>query len=159
MSISFQRLLLLFVMIVSPVWAGDRKAKNMAVTFHIETEAAANPKMFFEQQIGGKRRFFQRSPDFNSSDVVAFGPFLADNQVDFGMVLKLRPIAASRLESLTSANQGKMLLAMFNGKPIDAVIIDQPVKDGHLVIWNGITEAEIKECEKVVPRIGKEKKK
>jgi hypothetical protein len=154
-----QRFLLLFVIILSPAWAGDKKAKNMAVTFHIETEATANPKMFFEQPIAGKRRFFQRSPDFNSGDVVAFGPFMSDNEKDYGMVLKLRPIAASRLESLTTANQGKMLLATFNGRPIDAVIIDQPVKDGHLVIWNGITEAEIKECDKVVPRIGKDKKK
>ena len=159
MTNALLRLWLLLCLTLSPSWAGDKMGKNMAVSFHLETDAATNPKMVFEQEIAGKKRFFSRTPDISTKDIVAFGPFLADNQVDFGMVLKLRPTAAARLESITSANQGKMLLATFNGRRIDAVIIDQTVKDGHLVIWNGITEAEVKECDKVAPRIGQQKKK
>jgi len=159
MTNAFLRLILLLCLLISPAWAGDKKGKNMAVSFHLETEAGGNPKMLMEQDVGGKKRFFQRSPDISTKDVVAFGPFLADNKVDFGMVLQLRPTAAKRLESITSANQGKMLLATFNGRVVDVVIIDKPVKDGFLVIWNGITDAEVKECDKVAPRIGKEKKK
>lgn len=153
------RVTILFCLILSTAWAGDKKGKNMAVSFHMELGVAMNPRLVIEQEIAGKKRFFQRNPDFTTKDVVAFGSFLADNKVDFGIVLKLKPAAAERLESITAANQGKMLLTMFNGRVVDAVIIDQAVKDGHLVIWNGITEAEIKECDKVVPRIGKEKKK
>ncbi len=159
MTNTILRLLPLALLCASPVWAGDKMGKNMAVSFHLETDAATNPKMVFEQDIAGKKRFFSRTPDISTKDVVAFGPFLSDNQVDFGMVLKLRPTAAARLESITSANQGKMLLATFNGRRIDAVMIDQTVKDGHLVIWNGITEAEVKECDKVAPRLSEQKKK
>jgi hypothetical protein len=42
---------------------------------------------------------------------------------------------------------------------VDGVIIDQSVKDGVLVVWNGIQEAEIKEYDKLAPRIGEDKKK
>ena len=125
----------------------------------METEGTANPKMIFEQDVAGKKRFFQKSPDISTKDIVAFSPFLADNKVDFGVVFQLRPSAATRLENLTAANQGRLLLATCNGRVVDVVMIDKTVKDGFLVIWNGIQDAEIKECDKMAPRIGKEKEK
>lgn len=159
MTNSAFRLLLAILLFALPAWGGDKKAKNMAVSFHMETEETGNPKMIFEQNVGGKKRFFQRTPDFSTKDIIAFSPFLADNQTDFGVVFQLRPSAASRLENITAANQGRMLLATCNGRVVDVVEIDKPVKDGFLVIWNGVQDAEIKEYDKLAPRIGKEKKK
>ena len=151
--------ILLLLCLALPAWGGDSKGKNMALSFHLETDNAANPKMAFPQDIAGKKLFFQRAADITTKDVVAMGPFLADNQVDYGVVLKLKKAAAGRLENLTTANQGRHLLAKFNGRVVDVVLIDQPVKDGYIVIWNGITDAEIKECDKHLPRIAKEQKK
>jgi hypothetical protein len=131
----------------------------MAVSFHLETDVNNNPKMIFEQTIGGKKRYFSRSPEFSTKDITAFSPFLSDNQSDYGIVFQLRKSAASRLENITMANQGKMLIAAVNGRVVDGVIIDQSVKDGVLVVWNGIQEAEIKEYDKLAPRIGEDKKK
>jgi hypothetical protein len=153
------RLLTAVFLFAIPAWAGDKKAKNMAVSFHLETEAAVNPKMVFEHPIGGKKHYFQKSPEFHTKDIVAFSPFLADNQIDFGVVFQLRPASASRLESITAANQGRLMLATCNGRVVDVVLIDKPVKDGFLVIWNGVQDAEIKECDKMAPRIGKDKEK
>lgn len=159
MSDTALRLFLAILLFAFPVWGGDKKGNNMVVSFHMETEEVNNPKMVFDKEIAGKKRFFQKSPDFSTKDIVAFSPFLADNQVDFGVVFQLRPAAAARLENLTAANQGRMLLASCNGRIVDVVLIDKAVKDGFLVIWNGIQDAEIKECDKMAPRIGKEKKK
>lgn len=159
MKNAIARLLVALMLLSLPVWGGGKKENNMAVSFHMETEGTNNPKMIFEQDVAGRKRFFQRSPDFSTKDIVAFSPFLADNQVDFGVVFQLRPSAAARLENLTAANQGRLLLATCNGRVVDVVEIDKPIKDGFLVIWNGIQDAEIKECDKVAPRIGKDKKK
>ncbi len=153
------RFLLFSLLLMSPLIAGDKNPGANAVSFHMETDNANNPKMIFERQIGGKLHYFQKSPDFTHKDMVAFSPFLADNQVDFGVVLQLRPRAARRLESLTTAHQGKLLLATCNGRVVDIVRIDQPVSDGFLVIWNGVQDAEIKQWDKVAPRIGQKKKK
>ena len=49
-----------------------------------------------------------------------------------------------------------MLLAMTNGRPVDMVEIDQPVDDGFIVIWKGITEADIRLYDDAVPRIGED---
>jgi hypothetical protein len=159
MNHRLMRIILVLLLSVSPSWAGDKKGKNMAVSFHLETDANNNPKMIFEQMIGGKKRYFSRGPEFTAKDITAFSPFLADNQNDYGIVFQLRGSAANRLENVTMANQGKMLIAAVNGRVVDGVIIDQPVKDGVLVVWNGIQEAEIKEYDKLAPRIGEDKKK
>lgn len=159
MNHALLRLFTAVLLFAMPAWAGDKKGKNMSVSFHLETEAAVNPKMVFEHEIAGKKRYFQKSPEFSTKDIIAFSPFLADNQIDFGVVFQLRASAASRLENITAANQGRMLLATCNGRVVDVVVIDKPVKDGYLVIWNGIQDAEIKECDKMAPRIGKEKDK
>jgi hypothetical protein len=151
--------LIAFLLLLLPASAGGKKDNNMAVTFHMETDNTQNPKMIFEREISGKKRYFSRTADFATKDIVAFSPFLADNKFDYGVVFQLRPAAAGRLENLTTANQGRMLLASVNGRIVDVVIIDKPVKDGLLVVWNGVQEAEIKECDKMAPRIGKEKKK
>lgn len=154
------RFILALLLLTVPAVAGGKKDKNnMAVSFHLETENTQNPKMIFERDVAGKKRFFQKTPDFTAKDIVAFSPFLADNKFDYGVIFQLRGAAAGRLENLTTANQGRMLLATCNGRVVDVVVIDKPVKDGLLVIWNGIQEAEIKECDKMAPRIGKEKQK
>jgi hypothetical protein len=76
----------------------------------------------------------------------------------FGAVFQLRGSATSKLENLSTANLGKHLCAKVNGRIVDAVRIDTTVTDGFLVIWNNIQDAEIKEYDKVAPRIGKKKK-
>ena len=159
MNYRMMRIILVLLLSIVPSWAGDKKGKNMAVSFHLETDVNNNPKMIFEQNIGGKKRSFSRSPEFSTKDITAFSPFLSDNQNDYGIVFQLRKSGASRLENITMANQGKMLIAAVNGRVVDGVIIDQSVKDGVLVVWNGVQEGEIKEYDKLAPRIGEDKKK
>jgi hypothetical protein len=147
------------LLLTSPTaWAGAKKGDNLIVTFHMETDGNSNPKMVFDQVIAGKKVFFSRMADFSSRDVVAFSPFLADDKQTYGAVFQLRGSAKTKLENLSTANKGKLLCAKINGRLVDAVMIDKTIEDGMLVIWNGIMDMEVKEYDKVAPRIGAKKK-
>jgi hypothetical protein len=45
------------------------------------------------------------------------------------------------------------------GRVVDALTIDQPVNDRVIIVWKGLTLDEIRELDKVLPRIGQEKEK
>lgn len=140
------------------VWAGAKKGNNLAVSFHIETDEHSNPKMTFDHLVAGKKMFFSKMADFSSRDIVAFSPFLADDKETYGAVFQLRGSAKTKLENLSTANKGKLLCATVNGRVVDAVYIDKTIDDGMLVIWNGIMDMEVKEYDKLAPRIGAKKK-
>jgi hypothetical protein len=142
---------------ISHLQAGSKKEGNINVSFHMETEAGENPKMIFPSVAGGKSRYFRRIPDASMKDIAAFSPFLADDSVNFGIVFQLRESGKNRVMNVTIANQGRYLAAMVNGQVRDAVMIDKGITDGNLVIWNNVTEAEIKQLDKSLPRIGEVK--
>lgn len=146
--------------LATPAQAGGKAGENAVVSFHIETEHAENPKMVFSIEAGGKTRHFRRTPEISSKDFAAFRPFPSDDVANtYGIVFQLKNTAARRLTNIGNANQGRMLLAMANGRAVDMVMIDVPVDDGFIVIWKGITDAEIRMYEGKLPRIGEDKKK
>lgn len=146
--------------LVAPVIAGGKAGEDPMVSFHIETDHAENPKMVFPIEVGGKTRYFRRLPEIGTRDIAAFRPFPGDDGANtYGIVFQLKNGPSRRLASITNANQGRMLLAMTNGRPVDMVMIDQQVNDGFIVIWKGVTEAEIRLYDKAAPRIGEDAKK
>ena len=90
---------------------------------------------------------------------MAFSPFPSDDQTSYGMIIQLKESSGKRLTAVTTANQGKLLICQAFGRVVDAVIIDEPVNDRVIVIWKGLTLDEIREIDKVMPRIGDNKKK
>jgi hypothetical protein len=159
----FRRLIFATVVVgvlSSPAHAGGKAGEEAMVSFHIETEHAENPKMVFPIEAGGKTRYFRRMPEIAARDLEAFRPFPGDDDANtYGIIFQLKKNAARRLTNITNANQGRMLLAMANGRPVDMVSIDQEVDDGFIVIWKGVSEAEIRLLDKELPRIGEDKKK
>jgi hypothetical protein len=138
-------------------WAGGDK-KMAQISFHIETEGTDNPKMIFSAEIIGKQRFFRRMPEISSKDLVAFTPFPADDQASYGVLFQLKDNARRRLAAITAVNQGKWLLAQAFGRAVDGVLVDEPVDDGAIVIWKGLSLEEIHELDAAMPRIGEKKK-
>lgn len=138
-------------------WAGGDK-KIAQVSFHVETDANDNPKMIIPYELLGKERYFRRMPEISSKDFVAFNPFPSDDQASYGVLFQLKDGSGKRLTAVTTANQGKWLICQAFGRVVDAVIIDQPVNDRAIVIWKGLTLEEIRELDKVLPRIGEKKK-
>ncbi|MDP4625140.1 MAG: hypothetical protein NWT08_08380 [Akkermansiaceae bacterium] len=134
--------------------AGGNKGKSVNISFHIETEGSDNPKMIIPQMIAGKQRFFRRLPEISSKDLAAFTPFPADDQASYGVVFQIKGKAHQRFEAVTTDNRGRWLLCQAFGRAVDAVLIDEPVTDGAIVIWKGITLEEVHELDKAMPRIG-----
>jgi hypothetical protein len=134
--------------------AGGKKASASVVSFHIETQPEDNPKMIFSQPVNGKVRYFRRTPEISGKDIESFGTFAAEDPTTYGVALHLKNGGRMRLAAVTAANPGLYLLAMVNGRVVDFVLIDRQVEDGCLVIWKGVTLAEIKEFDRSFPRIG-----
>ncbi len=139
--------------------AGGKKEDKASATFHMETEATDNPKMMFPQLANGQTRYFRRLPEINSKDIVSYSPFPSEIGEDYGAVFRLKDNAARRLSAVTNFNIGKWMIAQVNGRVVDGVLIDKQIDDGRIVIWKGITLADIDLLDKQFPRIGEEGKK
>jgi hypothetical protein len=135
---------------------GDKKIAQ--ISFHVETENNDNPKMIFPYQLMGKERYFRRMPEISSKDFVSFNPFPAEDQASYGVLIQLKESSGKRLTAVTTADQGKYMVCQAFGRVVDTVMIDQPVNDRVIVIWKGLTLDEIRELDKIMPRIGQEKK-
>lgn len=153
-------LLMLAVLALAPPLFGGGKNENKAsVTFHLETEATDNPKMIFPQGVGNQTRYFRRMPEISIKDIVSFSPFPSDTGESFGIVFRLKGNAVNRLAAVTAANQGRWLISQVNGRAVDGVIIDKQVSDGYIVIWKGVTLADVEILDKKLPRADEANKK
>lgn len=152
-------LMMAILALSSSLFAGGKKEEKITITFHLETEATDNPKMIFRHETNGQARYFYRSPEIFLKDVVSFRPFPSEVGEDYGIIFKLKSNAANRLNAITNLNQGRWMIAQFNGRMVDAVIIDKPISDGFIVIWKGIRLEDTQALDKQLPRIGEEGKK
>lgn len=141
------------------VAGGGKKEQKLSVSFHMETEATDNPKMIFTQLTNGKQRSFSRSPDIATKDLVSFNTFPAQDGEDYGVIFKLKGSATNRFSAITTANQGRWMVSQINGRVVDGILIDKTVNDGFIVIWKGISLADIAMLDEQMPRIGAEGKK
>jgi preprotein translocase subunit SecD len=141
------------------VFGGGKKEEKLSVSFHLETEATDNPKMIFPQLANGKKRFFSRTPEISTKDLLSFTTFPSQDGADYGVVFRLKGSAANRFSAITTANQGRWMVAQINGRVIDGVLIDKTVNDGFIVIWKGVSLADVALLDEQMPRTGAEEKK
>ena len=134
--------------------AAGKRAPDLNVSFHLQAEPG--DRNVFKQLTAGKEVLFLKSPAISTKDIVAFRSFPADDQNSYGVVFQLGKTAANRLRNLSTAHQGKILLAVVNGQVRDAVVIDKPVNDGLVVIWKWISLAEVRSTDQHLPRIGED---
>ncbi|MCP5536087.1 MAG: hypothetical protein H7A51_07595 [Akkermansiaceae bacterium] len=144
---------------VATSWASGKKTPPASISFHMEGSAAEAPKFARKVKTLAGEKYFRKVPEISTKDIVAFSPFPADDNLTYGIVFKLNTQATRRLNTTTTMNQGKLLLALVNGQALGVVRIDKPVNDGILVIWSGINQKEIKLYDRVAPRIGEDTKK
>ena len=153
-------LIMLAIALAPSLFASGKKDTKATLSFHMETEGTDNPKMIFSQLTNGKTRYFRRMPEIMIKDVVSFTPFPSeDGAGDFGMVFLLKDNAARRLAAVTNINQGKWMITQVNGRVVDGVLIDRQVDDGRLVVWKGLTMADVAIFDETLPRIGQENQK
>jgi hypothetical protein len=148
-----------FSFLALPASAGGKKSDKTAISFHLEADANENPKMVAPALVGGRERLFRRVPEIAMREIAAFAPFKANDGVSQGVMLQLKPNGARRLSAITNTNPDRYLLASVNGRNVDATLIDGQINDGILVIWSGVSVLDIEQFDKLLPRIGEEKKK
>ncbi|MFT6180668.1 MAG: hypothetical protein ACJAQT_004058 [Akkermansiaceae bacterium] len=135
---------------------GKRPEKNR-LTFHLEGDVTDGPKMVFDLQMGNKKRFFTKSPLTFTKELTSLKHFITADGT-YGATFTFTKAATSRIAAFTTQNQGKWLVAMLNGRSVDAVYVDSPVRDGRLVIWQGIKQVEIIRFEYAMPLTGETEK-
>jgi hypothetical protein len=151
---------MMIVLAIAPaVYASGKKDNKCSVSFHMQTEAGDDPKMVFTQLTNGKMLYFRRVPEFSLVNMVAFAPFPADIGEDYGIAFKVKGNLIGRLAAISNANQGKWMVSQINGRVVGGVMIDKQIDDGVLVIWKGVTLAEIALLDAALPRIGAKEKK
>ncbi|MEI6676583.1 MAG: hypothetical protein WCO57_15545, partial [Verrucomicrobiota bacterium] len=92
MNLRIAALAALFTFVAAPCGkAGGKADQEIAmVTFHLEAEEGANPKMIFSQLDNGKPRPFMRSPEITLKDMAAFSPFPSGTGDEFGLIFQLK---------------------------------------------------------------------
>ena len=103
--------------------------------------------------MGNKQRFFRKSPVTFTREIVSLKHFITEDGT-YGATFSFNQAAAGRIAAITNQNQDKWLVAMLNGRPVDAVFIDKPIVDGRLVVWRGIKQVEIIRFEYAMPFTG-----
>ena len=153
-------LTMMLVLALAPAgFGGGKKEEKATISFHLEGVETDNPKMIFPQMANGKTRYFQRLPEISTKDISSFSPFPSEVGGDYGLILTLKPGPTTRLAAVTATNSGRWLLAQVNGRVVDGVMIDTEIKDGRLVIWKGVTLADISALDSMLPRTGAPAKK
>jgi preprotein translocase subunit SecD len=140
--------------LIASVLAGGKKEQEMVVSFHLQGSESDGPKISVPQEVAGQQVFFRMSPEISHNDIESFRPFPAEDGATYGVMFKLDRTGAQRLAAVTNANQGALMMARVNGRPLDVVKINDTVRDGLIVIWQGITTREIAMADAMMPRIG-----
>lgn len=158
---NFARILMAaFAMIlILPASAGGKKKNNAIIAFHMETDPGDNHTMIFTQFVAGKERVFRRMPEIGTKDIVTFNPFPSQDGEGFGLVFRVKNSAKHRLAAVTANSTGRWFIARINGRIVDGVIVDQQITDGELIVWKGVSLAEVNELDKRFPRFGAKKPK
>jgi len=131
----------------------DTLAKSPVITFHSQASPDDPRKTMFPFQLEGKPLLFKLVPEISQANVTAFHPFPAETGKGNGMALRLDFRGAGALEMVTRSKQGEYLLAMVNGIPVDYVVIDKPVHDGLITIWQGVPDDVIKVMDQKYTRL------
>lgn len=139
----------------SRVHAAGKKPPPASITFHLQAGQGTHPKMSF--QAPGTDKKFERAPAIGTRDISTFSPFLAEDG-SYGATFHLTPRGAGRIGALSTQAIGKWLLAAANGRPVNVVYIDAPVRDGKLIIWKGLKRDDILRYDLIKPRTGEDKK-
>ncbi len=140
--------------LLSPLLLGFSKKVEFTITFHALASEMDPPKTMFPFDLNGKRVFFKIVPEFSQQNIVSFYSFPAEGGKGNGLTLQLDFRGRETLEMITRTRKDEYLLAIVN-TPVDFVILDQPVLDGIITIWQGVPDSVIKEMEKKYPRFKK----
>lgn len=114
-------------------------SNEFPVVFLIEGSADDSPKMIQKH----KGKIFSKAGVVGTADIKSYTTFQDFKTGSFGAAFFLGPGAKNRYYGLTQTNQGKLVLPIAGGKPCEMFRINQPVSDGVICIYSGLTKEDV----------------
>ena len=150
--------LLLFASMAVALAGADKKAAEISIRLHAEGnpkegETFVTPVMLLNPP---KRTVVRKVPIITERDVDAFYPFTAADGT-IGAYLRLDADGTNKLMQHTVEFRDTLVVAMINGRVAAAMMVNQKVSDGVLLIPSGFAPKEIAQMQVKYPTIGKEK--
>ncbi|NNE93018.1 MAG: hypothetical protein HKN23_15340 [Verrucomicrobiales bacterium] len=135
--------------------SSGKKAQKHVITFHLESDESHYPKFATPVKLGSqaKQYYFEIMPSVTEKDIDWFYPFVSKDGRTFGAAFKLQPSRARHLQGLTQENNGKLIGARVVGAQLSATMIDRPIEDGILVIWDGLGREQLMLFKKYFPHV------
>jgi hypothetical protein len=151
----------ILVLLMAGLLMGMAKKKPaVAVRFHAEANPSDGEQFVLPVQIGNPPRAgaVSRIPTISENDIAAIFPFQAADGTA-GCAFQLDRHGTFALQTLSTDQKGKYLIAFVDGRQVADLLIDRTITDGLVTIPRGMAAAEITLLEQKYPVIGKPKKK
>lgn len=137
-------------------WAGGGKSRP-PMTFRVHAETLPTDTEVFAMAIpfGDPPRnlVVEKVPLISEREVRAFYPFVgADGS--YGVYFLLSPHGAKAWEVLTTTRRSGFVVVIYNGRAVARLRLGRPVRDGIVMVPQGLTEQEIAALERRYPVIG-----
>lgn len=136
--------------------------KQMPVTVHFHLEANAQDTSTFATPVTlhypPRQAYVEKIPTLTERDVRAVFPFTASDGT-MGCAFKLNEHGTLELETLSTDQRGRSLVAVVNGRQVIDMLIDKRVTDGIVTISQGLDPREIALLVKKFPVLGQAKTK
>ena len=134
--------------------SGSRKP-TLAISFHLEGAKFEGAKMVQPIKLGTPPQtfYFRRVPELTQRHIKGYYPFPADDGLSFGSAFKLNQNGTDALTTLSTIAQNRKLLTVLNGEPIDYIVLNETITDGYIVVWGGLTKADLANFDKEFARI------
>ncbi len=135
--------------------AGAPKGPPMVFRIHAETGSQTTEPFAFVTAVGNPpvEVRVEKMPLVTEREVIAFYPFVSASG-GYGTYFQLDKHGSNSVEQVSSSNQNRFLVAFFNGRPISRLRIDRPVRDGVVIVPDGILPEEIHHMGQHLPLIG-----
>lgn len=134
----------------SGIDAAGRKTPSNLFTLHVQGTPDQGEKFVTPVKLGSEAQqyYFSIAPEIHDNHVAAIYPFISRDGATYGVSFILNQVGRERLSSVTLQNQGRLVGIHLLGGHNSALFVDRPVDDGVVVVWEGLTQAQIKTLSK-----------
>lgn len=100
--------------------------------------------------VGYQGRAYTRTPIITHEQIDSYHSFMSMQDGSYGVVFTVKPMWATRLYNETVGREGTLILPVVNGLAFQPVRVDGPIRDGKLVIWNGLNGYDLKQIARTI---------
>lgn len=146
----------LLPLLIAPFLMGAAKKPPTAVRFHLKADPSDPFVLPLEIPGAPAPVGIKKIPEIHEGNIKAIYPVRAADG-SFGCAFKLDFQGTLRLDTVSSEERGRVLVALFNTRLITAMLIDKRIKDGIIYVPSGFSAQEIELLKKRFPIMGQEK--